>query len=112
MCIKADARSVQSKTRDWPVNDPGRHAVEYVEGIVHPAMLTHPNPPNILIVGGSKEDVNVQVILTEVLRHKSVERVHMVELLVSRTPAEVYDRSVTCSSPDPEEAIVEYVESL
>jgi hypothetical protein len=112
MCPKADARSVHSETRDWPTNGLGKYAVEYVESIVHPAMLAHPNPSNILIVGGAKEDVDVQAILTEVLRHKSVERVHVVESLVSRTPAEVCDGSVTCSSSDPEETIVEYVESL
>jgi hypothetical protein len=112
MCPKADARSVHSETRDWPTNGLGKYAVEYAESIVHPAMLAHPNPSNILIVGGAKEDVDVQAILTEVLRHKSVERVHVVESLVSRTPAEVCDGSVTCSSSDPEETIVEYVESL
>jgi hypothetical protein len=109
---EADARSVHSKTSDWPTNGLGKYAVEYVESIVHPAMLAHPNPSNILIVGGAKEDVDVQAILTEVLRHKSVERVHVVESLVSRTPAEACDGSVTCNSSDPEEIIVEYVKSL
>jgi hypothetical protein len=83
-----------------------------VESIVHPAMLAHPNPSSILIVGGAKEDVDVQAILTEVLRHKSVERVHVVESLVARTPARACDGSVTSNSSDPEETIAEYVESL
>jgi hypothetical protein len=96
----------------WPTNGLGKYAVEYVESIVHPAMLAHPNPSNILILGGAKEDVDVQAILTEVLRHKSVERVHVVESLVARKPAEVCDGSVTSNSSDPEETIVEYVESL
>jgi hypothetical protein len=112
ICPKADARSVHSETRDWPTNGLGKHAVEYMESIVHPAMLAHPYPSNILIVGGAKEVVDVQAFLTGVLHHKSVEKVHMVESVVSRTPAEVYDGNVTCNSSDPEETIVEYVESL
>jgi hypothetical protein len=83
-----------------------------MENIGHPAMLAHPYPYNILIVGGDKEAINAQAFLTEALHHKSAEKIHMVDSAVSKTPAEVYDGNVTCNSSDPEETIVEYVESL
>ncbi|MGC8932523.1 MAG: polyamine aminopropyltransferase [Candidatus Methanodesulfokora sp.] len=47
----------------------------YHEVLVHPAMLTHPNPRNILIIGGGDGGA-----LREVLKHPSVERVDLVEL--------------------------------
>ena len=47
----------------------------YHEVLVHPVMLTHPNPRNILIIGGGDGGA-----LREVLKHPSVERVDLVEL--------------------------------
>jgi len=47
----------------------------YHEALVHPAMLSHPNPKNIFIVGGGEG-----ATLREVLRHKSVEHVLMVDI--------------------------------
>jgi spermidine synthase len=39
-----------------------------VQALVHPAMLAHPNPRNVLILGGGEG-----ATLREVLRHASVE---------------------------------------
>ena len=52
-------------------------AFEYVyhEMMVHVPLLTHENPKNVLIIGGGDGG-----ILREVMRHKSVERVTMVEI--------------------------------
>lgn len=47
----------------------------YHELLVQPAMILHPNPRRILIVGGGEG-----ASLREVLRHKSVETVTMVDL--------------------------------
>ncbi|MBI5181470.1 MAG: polyamine aminopropyltransferase [Nitrospirae bacterium] len=47
----------------------------YHEILVHPAMLAHPNPKNIFIVGGGEG-----ATLREVLKHKSVEHVLMVDI--------------------------------
>jgi spermidine synthase len=47
----------------------------YHEGLVHPAMLTHPNPKRVFIVGGGEG-----ATLREVLRHKSVEYCMMVDI--------------------------------
>ena len=47
----------------------------YHEALVHPAMLMHPNPLKIFIGGGGEG-----ATLREVLSHKSVERVVMVDL--------------------------------
>jgi spermidine synthase len=47
----------------------------YHEVLVQPAMILHPNPRRILIVGGGEG-----ASLREVLRHKSVETVTMVDL--------------------------------
>ncbi len=47
----------------------------YHEILVHPAMLTHPNPKKVFIVGGGEG-----ATLREVLRHKSVEHVLMVDI--------------------------------
>jgi len=45
------------------------------EAIVHPAMFAHPNPKNVMIVGGGEG-----AILCEVLKHKTVEKATMIEL--------------------------------
>lgn len=47
----------------------------YHEALVHPAMLTHPDPRSVLIIGGGEG-----ATLREVLRYRSVERVVMVDI--------------------------------
>jgi spermidine synthase len=47
----------------------------YHEMISHPAMFTHPNPKNILVIGGGDGGT-----VREVLRHDGVEKVTMVEI--------------------------------
>ncbi len=47
----------------------------YHEALVHPAMVTHPDPRTVLILGGGEG-----ATLREVLRHRTVERVVMVEI--------------------------------
>lgn len=57
---------VQSSTRDEFI---------YHEALVHPAMLAHPDPEQVLIIGGGEG-----ATLREVLRHPSVEKVFMVDI--------------------------------
>ncbi|HEV2056252.1 MAG TPA: spermidine synthase [Methylomirabilota bacterium] len=47
----------------------------YHEALVHPAMLTHPAPRQVLIIGGGEG-----ASLREVLRYRTVERVVMVDI--------------------------------
>ncbi len=47
----------------------------YHESLVHPALLTHPNPKKILIVGGGEG-----ATLREVLKHPTVEEVTMIDI--------------------------------
>ncbi len=47
----------------------------YHESLVHPAMILHPNPRRVLIVGGGEG-----ATLREVLRHRTVERAVMVDI--------------------------------
>ena len=47
----------------------------YHESLVHPAMLTHPSPRHIFIAGGGEG-----ATLREVLRHRTVESVVMVDI--------------------------------
>eukprot|EP00879_Flechtneria_rotunda_P031647 GHRR01034594.1.p1 GENE.GHRR01034594.1~~GHRR01034594.1.p1 ORF type:complete len:119 (+),score=27.88 GHRR01034594.1:137-493(+) len=47
----------------------------YHELLVHPAMLMHPNPKTVFICGGGEG-----ATAREVLRHKSVEKVVMVDI--------------------------------
>jgi len=47
----------------------------YHEMISHPAMFTHPNPKNILVIGGGDGGT-----VREILRHDGVESVTMVEI--------------------------------
>jgi spermidine synthase len=47
----------------------------YHEALVHPALLTHPDPKRVFIVGGGEG-----ATLREILRHRSVERVLMVDI--------------------------------
>lgn len=47
----------------------------YHEMIAHPAIFTHPNPKNILVIGGGDGGT-----IREILRHDGVEHVTMVEI--------------------------------
>ncbi len=47
----------------------------YHEALVHPAMLLHPNPKNVFIFGGGEG-----ATLREVLKHRSVEKVIMIDI--------------------------------
>ncbi|QOJ78486.1 polyamine aminopropyltransferase [Infirmifilum lucidum] len=47
----------------------------YHESLVHPAMLTHPHPRSVLVVGGGEG-----ATIREVLKHESVQRVVMVDI--------------------------------
>ena len=47
----------------------------YHESLVHPAMLAHPNPRRVLIVGGGEG-----ATAREVERYREVEEIHMVDL--------------------------------
>ena len=47
----------------------------YHEVLVHPAMLTHPDPKRVLVIGGGEG-----ATLREVLRHRTVERALMVDI--------------------------------
>jgi S-adenosylmethionine decarboxylase proenzyme len=48
---------------------------EYHEALVHPAMFAHPSPKHVALIGGGEG-----ATLREVLKHKSVETVTMIEL--------------------------------
>ncbi|MBP7263206.1 MAG: fused MFS/spermidine synthase [Spirochaetia bacterium] len=52
-----------------------RWEYRYHEPLVHPAMLAHPEPRRVLVIGGGDGGV-----LREVLRHRAVERVDFAEL--------------------------------
>lgn len=47
----------------------------YHETLIQPAMILHPNPRNVMIIGGAEG-----AVLREVLRYESVERVVMVDI--------------------------------
>ena len=47
----------------------------YHEALVHPSMITHPDPKNILIIGGGEG-----ATLREVLKHPTVKRAVMVDI--------------------------------
>ncbi|ABL77530.1 polyamine aminopropyltransferase [Thermofilum pendens] len=47
----------------------------YHESLVHPAMLTHPHPEKVLVIGGGEG-----ATLREVLKHPSVKRAVMVDI--------------------------------
>lgn len=65
LCLVLDGK-VQSSTADEKI---------YHESLVHPAMLTHPKPSRVLIIGGGEG-----ATLREVLKHRTVEKVVMVDL--------------------------------
>ncbi len=60
---------------DKDVQSTERDEFIYHETLVHPAMLLHPNPRSVLIVGGGEG-----ATLREVLKHPSVERAVMVDI--------------------------------
>ena len=72
----------------------------YHEMISHPALLTHPAPRDVLIIGGGDCDT-----MREVLRHEGVERVTQVELdeVVTRV-SEVHFPELCASNGDPRAA--------
>ena len=47
----------------------------YHESIVHPALLTHPNPQKVLIIGGADGGAAYQI-----LKHKSVKQLFLVDI--------------------------------
>ena len=47
----------------------------YHESLVHPALITHPSPREVLVIGGGEG-----ATLREVLRHSTVEKVIMVDI--------------------------------
>mgnify|MGYP001626256417 CR=1 FL=1 len=65
LCFCLD-NQIQSSTKDEWI---------YHECLVHPIMITHPNPKKVLIVGGGEG-----AVLREVLKHSTVENVVMVEI--------------------------------
>jgi len=65
ICLVLDGK-VQSSENDEFI---------YHEALVHPAMLTHPKPEKVFIAGGGEG-----ATLREVLTHKSVRKVTMVDL--------------------------------
>jgi len=65
ICISLDG-DIQSCESDEQI---------YHEALVHPAMLAHPEPKTVLIMGGGEG-----ATAREVLRHKSVQKVVMVDI--------------------------------
>ncbi len=47
----------------------------YHETLIHPAMITHPHPESVLVVGGGEG-----AVLREILKHPSVKKVVMVDI--------------------------------
>jgi hypothetical protein len=69
--------------------------IKYVENIAHTTLLAHPYPLSILIVGGSQKDPEVQAILTEVFRYKTIKRVAVIESLQDKNPTSLKNISAT-----------------
>ena len=47
----------------------------YHEALVHPSLLVHPSPKNVLVIGGGEG-----ATIREVLRHPSIQNVTMVDI--------------------------------
>jgi hypothetical protein len=60
-----------------------RH-VEHIEKLVHPAMLAHPHPSSVLVIGGTQGDDFVKAILVELSRYKKVPEVRVVRSISAR----------------------------
>ncbi|MGD8926865.1 MAG: polyamine aminopropyltransferase, partial [Thioalkalispiraceae bacterium] len=69
----------------------------YHEMMIHPALFSHPNPENVLIIGGG--DCGT---LKEVLKHKEVKKAHQVDIdeRVTRL-SEQYFPELCSSNSDP-----------
>jgi Spermidine synthase len=65
ICLVLDGKIQSSETDEFI----------YHEALVHPAMLTHPKPERVLIIGGGEG-----VTLREVLAHKLVKKATMVDI--------------------------------
>ncbi len=65
LCLVLDGK-IQSSEKDEFI---------YHEALVHPAMLAHPDPKRVFVVGGGEG-----ATLREVLRHRSVEHAMMVDI--------------------------------
>jgi len=65
LCLVLDGK-VQSSTKDEWI---------YHESLVHPTLFTHPNPRNVLIIGGGEG-----ATAREVLKHNCVEKATMVDI--------------------------------
>ncbi|RPI09319.1 MAG: spermidine synthase [Zetaproteobacteria bacterium] len=65
----------KSLVLDGRIQSTSRDEFIYHEVLVHPAMLTHPDPRRVFIVGGGEG-----ATLREVLRHRTVERALMVDI--------------------------------
>ncbi len=74
----------------------------YHEMLCHPALITHPNPQKVLIIGGG--DCGT---LTRVLQHSSVQQVVQVEIdeMVTRV-SELYFPKLTAATQDPRAELV------
>jgi hypothetical protein len=97
-------------SNEHSISTAGGYAVEHVENLVHPAMLAHPDPKRVLIIGGVREDVEVQKILSEVCRHGTVEKITVVAAVLSNKPANSGNQS--CISMPTTEERVDYLNSL
>ncbi len=64
-CLILDGK-IQSSLKDEYI---------YHESLVHPAMISHPAPKKVIIIGGGEG-----ATLREVLKHKSVEKVFMIDI--------------------------------
>ena len=65
----------RSLVLDGKVQSTEKDEFIYHEALVHPALLTHPNPRRVMIVGGGEG-----ATLREALRHRSVSRAVMVDV--------------------------------
>ena len=63
------------KNEKYKTQSAARDEHIYHESLVHPALLMHPNPKNVYIGGGGEMGT-----AREILRHKSVEKVVMVDI--------------------------------
>jgi len=65
----------RSLVLDGKVQSTEKDEFIYHEALVHPALLTHPDPATVMVIGGGEG-----ATLREVLRHRSVKRAIMVDV--------------------------------